>query len=1182
MKQAFSRLSIICLSTLSYLCATGKISLAQVVPDNTVNTQVNQNGSVAEITGGETRGGNLFHSFQNFSVPTGNEAFFDNPDSISNIFSRVTGGSVSNIDGAIRANGSANLFLINPAGIVFGKNASLNIGGSFFGSTASNILFPDGEFSAIAPESESVLTVDVPIGLGFGDNPGDITVRGDGSGTNVEGDLVAPENALRVNSDSTIGLVGGQLNFEGTSIRADGGRIELGSVAGNERVSFNPANEGLSLGYNTVTNFNDIFLSQNAAVGSSGLVSGNVRVWGNNINFLEGSRIYARTVANSVTDLTPGSVEINANNAISFEGENLRGFGSSISNTVRSGAIGDAGDVTVVTNSLSLDDGGSIFTNTSGKGDAGSLNVIASDTITINGQNSQSFPSVIGSTVGPEALGNAGNITVDTGSLFLTNGGIVDTNTSGRGNAGSVNIVAGDTITIDGENSQGFSGFVSSRVSLQGVGNAGDIDIASDSLSLINGGQINAATFGRGDGGAINITAKDKTTIEGTSSRGVPSAVGSTVEPKAAGNAGDITIDTASLSLTDGGEVNTSTVGKGNAGLIGINATDTITIDGGNNLFPSAVLSQVVPGAVGDSGGVNIDTASLNLTDGGQVSASTGGEGNAGSIDITAENTIRIDGENSRGATSSVNSGISFDALGDSEGVTIDTGSILLNNGGQISASTFGEGNAGSIDIIAKDTVAIDGEDSRGLPSGLESVVRMQALGDSEGITIDTGSLSITNGARINTNTFGKGNAGSISILASDSISIDGESLQSFPSAVASTIQPGASGDAGGITVDTNSLFLTGGGQVNASTLGLGNAGSIDITAKDSISIDGETSRNSLSAVANTVQSGALGDAGGITVDTASLSVTNGATINSSTLGEGNAGSVNIASEDTIVLNGKSSQDFRSSIVSAVRPEGLGDAGKLSITANSLSLNDAIIDTITTSGQGGIINLQIAEDITLENNSLISARAINTANGGNLAIDAKFIVATPDGNNDLVANAAQGTGGNINIVSAGVFGFEERSSTSDNNTNDIDASSDLGIDGSVNVNTTNDFLNSFELIIPEFVVAEKALQGSCFARRNSQQGSFVYGGTGGLPANPDSAVDEEPSLSSRLPDIRSNPQVSNPSDVNFADAVIRSAPTTQKWQIGDPIVEPTNLVKTADGRSLWVNQEASRNSLVCQ
>ena len=147
----------------------------------------------------------------------------------------------------------------------------------------------------------------------------------------------------------------------------------MGSVAANEQVSFGSANGDFSFDYESVTNFEDITVSQNSAIGSSGSVSGNVRVWGNNINLTEGSRIYARTVGDSVTDLTPGSVEINAIDTISFNGENISGSGSSVSNTVRSEALGNAGDIVVDTSSLAVNDGGSIFTSTFGQGDTGCL-----------------------------------------------------------------------------------------------------------------------------------------------------------------------------------------------------------------------------------------------------------------------------------------------------------------------------------------------------------------------------------------------------------------------------------------------------------------------------------------------------------------------------------------------------------------------------------------------------------------------------------------------------------------------------------------------------------------------------------------------------------------------------------------------------------------------------------------
>ncbi len=131
---------------------------AQVTPDGTTNTTVDANGNNFTINQGDRAGNNLFHSFDRFSVPNGGSAFFDNNPDIANIFSRVTGGNISNIDGLIRANGAANLFLINPAGIIFGAGARLDIGGSFYGSSADSILFEDGEFSAtdLEPTSSSL------------------------------------------------------------------------------------------------------------------------------------------------------------------------------------------------------------------------------------------------------------------------------------------------------------------------------------------------------------------------------------------------------------------------------------------------------------------------------------------------------------------------------------------------------------------------------------------------------------------------------------------------------------------------------------------------------------------------------------------------------------------------------------------------------------------------------------------------------------------------------------------------------------------------------------------------------------------------------------------------------------------------------------------------------------------
>ena len=166
---------------------------AQIIPDDTLGaessvvTPDNIKGIESErISGGAIRGSNLFHSFRSFNIGEGKGGYFENPAAIENIFSRVTGSNPSEILGTLGVLGNANLFFLNPNGIIFGQNASLDVRGSFLGTTADSIVFPDGkQFSATNPEAAPLLTVNVqqPIGLVFQDNSGEITVMGDGLGT---------------------------------------------------------------------------------------------------------------------------------------------------------------------------------------------------------------------------------------------------------------------------------------------------------------------------------------------------------------------------------------------------------------------------------------------------------------------------------------------------------------------------------------------------------------------------------------------------------------------------------------------------------------------------------------------------------------------------------------------------------------------------------------------------------------------------------------------------------------------------------------------------------------------------------------------------------------------------------------------------------------------------------------
>ncbi|WP_366517191.1 filamentous hemagglutinin N-terminal domain-containing protein [Microcoleus sp. PH2017_09_SFU_O_A] len=166
-------------------------AIAQIIPDSTLGAESSRlvpdtinNLPSDRISGGATRGSNLFHSFRSFNIGEGRGLYFENPSAVSNIFTRVTGGQPSNILGTLGVQGNANLFLINPKGIVFGPNARLDLRGSFVASTADSIVFNNGfEFSTNTGQTSPLLTVNIPVGLRFRDNPGTIVNQSTATGT---------------------------------------------------------------------------------------------------------------------------------------------------------------------------------------------------------------------------------------------------------------------------------------------------------------------------------------------------------------------------------------------------------------------------------------------------------------------------------------------------------------------------------------------------------------------------------------------------------------------------------------------------------------------------------------------------------------------------------------------------------------------------------------------------------------------------------------------------------------------------------------------------------------------------------------------------------------------------------------------------------------------------------------
>ena len=508
----------------SFACALP--AKAQIIPDATlpVNSTITSNGNSIIIEGGTSAAGNLLHSFQEFSVPTGGEAFFNNAATVENILTRVTGDNISNIDGTLRANGSANLFVLNPNGIVFGTNARLNIGGSFLGTTANSVIFENGlEFSASSPaeqeslEQKALLTVNVPIGLQFGGGTGDITVSGPGHGLQIS--LMFPVNtssfppSVAVATGRTLALIGNNISADGGLIGASGGRVELAGVD-RGRVFFSLADASFT--YDSSAEFGDLFLDRQSLVNVSGAPSGSISLQGRNIALENESLILSQ---NTGAD-AGGSVTLRARAELNVGQSSLGGF-------IGSDNLGSGrgSDVTVVARRMRFRNGGSIASRTFGMGNSGNI-LVQSEDITLAGSSPFDLQLQTGFlTANFFGSGNASDIRIDTTSLRVLEGASITSASFGVGNGGNLDIAAEETIEILGQNPISLvPSFISSTAFNRG--NVGSTFIQTERLVLGSGGGLGSFTLAAGDTGNTNISA---TSIEvtGTGTNGQPSGIAS-------------------------------------------------------------------------------------------------------------------------------------------------------------------------------------------------------------------------------------------------------------------------------------------------------------------------------------------------------------------------------------------------------------------------------------------------------------------------------------------------------------------------------------------------------------------------------------------------------------------------------------------------------------------------------
>jgi filamentous hemagglutinin family protein len=742
---------------------------AQIIPDGTLGAESSRLENLTQITGGAQRGGNLFHSFSQFNIAEGDRINFAAPVGVQNILTRVTGGR-SNLLGTLGVEGTANLFLINPNGIFFGPNASLNIGGSLIATTANAVQFSDrGLFSASQPQSSVLLSIQ-PDALPFNQ------INPQAAITNLS------RTGLVLANGKSAALVGGNVQFDGGILAAPGGTIEVGGLAAPGTIGLNLNGNDLSLSFPEGVHKADVSLVNRASIGS----------------FPEGGR----------------NIRINANQI----------------------NIQDSQVISFIDRGLSGSQAANIIFN-------------AADGVNI------SKASLVGTFVQTGAIGNSGRIEINAKALNLLDGSFLDTTHRGQGNSGDIRINATDRVTIDGINLGASSKVSTSRLS--GIGRTGDIQISTAALNITNGGLIETSLIeGQGTLGNITIEAKDTIVIEGD--RSLISAYSGQQATKLTNDSGNIQITTGNLLINQGGGVSTLTEGAGAAGKIQITARETVRVADASPQSPqvSSLITTSGFGPNSNGGDIQIKATALEILTGGGIVAETQG-GSGGNILIETTDRVLLQGQPREGVDRSrISSAIqTTDPQKRGGDIRITTGSLVMDRGHQIAAAAFGTGRAGDIVITARDRVSLDGADRTGeatvIATGLGRRVDGRDLNSGAGaagdirITADT--VSLTNGAVINAIKNIPGSGGAIDIQARSSISLAGRGPLDNPSRISAEVTGLGNGQGGNLKLTTGSLSLDNGGNVAASNVAQGSAGSLAVFA-DRIRLDNRASIQTESA----------------------------------------------------------------------------------------------------------------------------------------------------------------------------------------------------------------------------------------------------------------------------------------------------------------------------------------------
>jgi filamentous hemagglutinin family protein len=808
MKYSLKVLFCLGLTTGGALAVSGNADavLAQTItPDGSLSTTVTKLDNRITIGQGQTLGDSLFHSFHSFSLSKGDQATFDltGQSGIRQIFSRVTGGKISQIDGLIQVkNGTddpVSLFLLNPAGIVFGPGARLDLNGSFLASTASSIQFADGQ--RFGPGEQPLLRVTVPVGLGFGAEAGGILVQGESSGDGPR--LKEPSQfsetaflgGLTVGAQQTIALVANGIDLQGGILQAPGGQIALGSVAPG---SFVQLDQGLP-NYQALPNYSGVQLQpiqlrQQALLNTSGGDGGQIQLTGSTIDLKQHSTV----LSSNETGLTTRGITFTASQDIQFD--------QSYAYIVNFGP-GKGGEMTLTGRDLRFSNGSTVVNHAWGNGSPGQHLL-----------RGRSIEWLRGSAIGTIAFNQqgSGKITMEAEEHILTDGKASGFTifAAGAVNQELLNIKA-KTFTM--RDNSGFS--VAGWEALDPDGNIyatdqnSSIRIAVDRLEIDRNSGFVTTSWSKMNSPDILIQAKEIN---------VQNQSGFSSQAFGTGHSGDIKIITDRLNLLDN----------------------------------SAIYSQ--SSGLGDSGSLDIRANSITLAENSRISSRNGGEasdefyGRSGALRIQSDRLMLDRGSLIDASINSANTKV------DGADINISADQITIKNGSQIISNTKDLANAGSIYIKAQDLSlegvrfdgvvvterVVDGSYFEGeknfegvignqdLASGIFSDALAQGMGGDINLQVDRFTLS--DGALISAKTSGAGQAGSIFIAAQQAVAIAG-SQRNFQSQI--TASSLGAGDAGSIWIRSPELRLSDRALISVSGTGLGQAGNINLEASQFIQL---------------------------------------------------------------------------------------------------------------------------------------------------------------------------------------------------------------------------------------------------------------------------------------------------------------------------------------------------------